>query len=68
MRGSSIKCFIDDVERMSATDTTITAKGFAGIFTYGNNNDTTGYHGDNFITIETVNSFSFPALLLMNSN
>lgn len=49
MRGSSIKVFIDGVERMSATDSTVTAAGRVGIYTRSYSmTDTWGIHIDNF--------------------
>lgn len=49
MRGSSIKVFIDGVERLSATDSAITAPGRAGAY-FGNyyGSNTQGIHLDNF--------------------
>jgi hypothetical protein len=49
MRGTGIKVFIDGVERISVTDSTITAAGRAGIYTGSyDNSDTWGIHIDNF--------------------
>jgi hypothetical protein len=52
MIGSSIKCYIDGVERMSVIDTSHTAAGKAGIFAYGATANATHFHGDNFITAD----------------
>lgn len=52
MRGSSIKVFIDGVERMSVTDSSITAAGRAGVYTGSYSmTDTWGIHIDNFSVI-----------------
>lgn len=49
MRGSSLKVFIDGVERMSVTDSSITAAGRAGVYTRSYSmTDTWGIHIDNF--------------------
>lgn len=47
MRGTTIKLYVDSVERISVTDSDISAAGKAGL--YGNRSgDATGYHLDNF--------------------
>ncbi len=49
MRGTSIKVFVDGVERLSVTDSSITAAGRAGVYTRSYSmTDTWGVHIDNF--------------------
>jgi hypothetical protein len=49
MRGSSLKVFVDGAERISVTNSTITAAGRAGVYTGSyDNSDTWGIHIDNF--------------------
>jgi hypothetical protein len=45
MRGSAIKCYVDGVERMAATDSTFSAAGGAGVMTRAST-ATTGIHID----------------------
>lgn len=49
MSGSTIKAFLDGVERISVTDTAITASGRAGIYNTADDaiTNTTGFHFDN---------------------
>lgn len=50
MSGSTIKVFVDDVERISVTDSSVTAAGRIGLYTSSDtqtHSDTTGFHVDN---------------------
>lgn len=51
MRAAAIKCYVDGVERISVTDSNITAAGFAGIRVRagaGGGSDSAGIHLDDF--------------------
>jgi hypothetical protein len=48
MVGSTIKMFVDGVERVSVTDTAITAAGRAGVRLVGAGSSTTAFHLDTF--------------------
>jgi hypothetical protein len=48
MAGTSIKGFLNGVERVAATDADITAKGRGGLRSFGINDAGTGSHIDNF--------------------
>lgn len=46
MRGTTLKCYLDGVERLSATDSNLTSAGRAGVWTYYGAANNTGYHID----------------------
>lgn len=50
--GSTIKFFLDGVERISATDSAITAKGYGGLVSYVGVTNSTGIHYDDFFVSE----------------
>lgn len=53
MRGTTIKGYVDGVERASVTNSTITAAGKAGVWVEGNTGNTAGLHLDNFVATDT---------------
>lgn len=52
MIGDQIKGYVNDVERVSATDSSITAVGRAGVRSIGINDAGTGNHLDNFVVTD----------------
>ena len=57
--GSTIKLFIDGVERVSATDSNVTAKGRPGLSVNGaTSSSTTGWQLDNYQTIGAANELT----------
>lgn len=52
MIGTSIKGYVDGVEKLSATDSGITDAGLAGVLGQGVTNNTTGIHLDNLLVTE----------------
>ena len=56
MVGTSIKVFIDDVERISVTDSAVSAAGRAGIITYRTATNSTGIHISNVSATDLVTS------------
>jgi hypothetical protein len=53
MIGSAIKVFVDGVQRISVTDSTITAAGKAGVRSAASNDAWTGKHIDNYLAFDT---------------
>lgn len=51
--GTAIKAYVNGVERVSVTDSAITAAGRAGLRSIGINDATTGNHIDNFVATDT---------------
>lgn len=59
MRGTSIKVYVDGVERVAVTDSSITAAGKAGVrFDGGAGTDTTGIHLDDFQADSSLTPFA----------
>ena len=48
MRGTTVKLFVDGAERISATDSSISAAGRAMVATYSSN-ASTGHHWDSIV-------------------
>lgn len=53
MIGSAIKAYVNGVQKISATDSAITAAGKAGVRSAGANDAGTGKHIDNFLAFDT---------------
>jgi len=53
MIGSAIKVFVDGVQKLSVTDTDITAAGKVGVRSPSSNDAGTGKHIDNFLAYDT---------------
>lgn len=53
MVGSTIKVFVNNVERISVSDSSITSVGRAGVRSVGSNDANTGKHIDNFIATDS---------------
>lgn len=54
MTGTAIKGYVNGVERVSATDSAITAVGRAGLRSVGINDAATGNHIDNFVVTDAA--------------
>jgi hypothetical protein len=67
MRGSAIKFYVDGVERISVTDSAITAAGKAGLQTV-DTSATTGIHLDNYFATDGRYGFPFRHPAATNAN
>lgn len=56
MRGTAIKCYLDGVQRISVTDSTIVTAGRAGIFAYDVATNSTGFHLDSMTASDPVSA------------
>ena len=73
MTGTTIEMYIDGVQRTTATDSTYTGTGKAGLggFTESTNLDTEGIHWDNFIVTDSatagggINLRGFPGFIIL---
>jgi hypothetical protein len=65
LRGTTIKAYIDSVERISTTDSDLSDAGQVGLFTFGNPADstTTGIHIDNLVATDAVVADTTPPTL-----
>jgi hypothetical protein len=61
MRGTTIKGFVDDVERCSVTDSAISAAGRAGVNTYDGAANGSGNQLDNFLATDPSPLLAVPA-------
>lgn len=64
LRGTALKLYVDSVERISVTDSTISAKGVAGVRALTTVANTTGYHMDSIATADAVTATAARRMLM----